>query len=1104
MQVIHIEANQVWFTSPHTLVPGDEIAVVELQGKVQDIHQAFLAEWTKRWDRHRHLPPDHWTDILALTKTILHAEEMQLEPISLDRWKHALRSKKSTAATGLDGVARRDLLSFPDVLHMQLLDLFATAERTGQWPQQLLQGAVHALEKTANAERVSQYRPITIMPCAYRTYSSIRSREVLHHLAKVLPPTLLGNIPGKQAISLWWTLQHRIEQAMYAGEPLTGAVSDLCKAFNHLPREVTFQAAISLGVHPDIVRAWASSTIHLQRHFVVRDCPSAQVTSTTGFVEGCGMSVVGMVLINALVHAYMQYQHPQAVFTTYVDNYELQAATVEQTTQALTSLRRFCDLLDVQLDTQKTYHWSCDPTGRASLRAQNALPVRAAKDLGAHMQYTANQTNGSVLAKFRQLPELWHKLSRSHAPQAQKLKVLRVVAWPRVLYSGSIVRIGPAHFDEARAGAFRAIGLQKSGANAQIFLSLVANVGTDPEFYALWNAVTQFRRHISDELLDVTLQQAAVTPPRQRKPGPGGVLVTRLERLCWSYVSNGQFRDGEGGMVHILQTPRQELKARLSRAWQHAVGRRWEHRKGFQGLRFVCPALSRIDDSKYAPDAVGFLQVAQTGAFYTADCLKHSGFTDSSLCTRCATEDSIEHRHWHCPATAQSRSQIPPDIQSKIDTMEPCLREHGWMPEPEEVRNFKSSLHQVPDTMNKYASCRPQAHYDLFCDGTGLDPKQPQTRLVAWAVVIAGVDPLTPHMPVAWGGVPGQWQTVLRAELVAFVSALCFGVLKGTTFAVWSDCEVIVKRARRIQNGTFQVTSACTDHDLWSIVQEVMPTPQVCQLHHIKSHQNYQCDEAWIQWACSANDTADLQATRALEHLPHTTLALQKIASLAVSSARDVVQHVHAHMVRVAQLSVTVQSPAPAAAYRLPDTMILEWKSIADKARLDAPDNLRFQKWLKILDWMRELENSAAPPRWLSWYELLVSFQLYAGEWGPESTSCHNTWRMHPRLQEYNGKQMLRSWAAYVLNIIRVSHPHYKPIDGRPSNPRFHCWSMGILCRISDASADAIRLWLDAKYGDAKITKMATLHQSGPAEAVKPIQATSSEQGLHRFWQSQR
>ena len=186
LHVLHIEENQVWFTSPHALVPGDELALVHMKGEIADIHEAFLQEWTKRWDRHRDLPADHWTEILSLTDHILHAPLMPLEPISLDRWKRAIRSKKATAATGLDAIARRDLLAFPDSLHLQLIAMFNAIEDGHPWPQQLLQGAVHSLEKVSNAQTVSQYRPITIMPCAYRIYTTIRSREVLRHLVKVI------------------------------------------------------------------------------------------------------------------------------------------------------------------------------------------------------------------------------------------------------------------------------------------------------------------------------------------------------------------------------------------------------------------------------------------------------------------------------------------------------------------------------------------------------------------------------------------------------------------------------------------------------------------------------------------------------------------------------------------------------------------------------------------------------------------------------------------------------------------------------------------------------------------------------------------------------
>ncbi|CAL1172743.1 unnamed protein product [Cladocopium goreaui] len=129
--------------------------------------------------------------VLTLTQTLLHCPVMPLTPITLSRWKQAIQAKKHRSATGLDAVARQDLLSFPDELHLQLIQIFAHAEKTGQWPRQLLQGAVFSLEKVPQAQTVNEYRPITVMPLAYRIYTTIRSREVLLHLRQHVPPTLL-------------------------------------------------------------------------------------------------------------------------------------------------------------------------------------------------------------------------------------------------------------------------------------------------------------------------------------------------------------------------------------------------------------------------------------------------------------------------------------------------------------------------------------------------------------------------------------------------------------------------------------------------------------------------------------------------------------------------------------------------------------------------------------------------------------------------------------------------------------------------------------------------------------------------------------------------
>lgn len=66
-------------------------------------------------------------------------------------------------------------------------------------------------------------------------------------------------------------------------------------------------------------------------------------------------------------------------------------------------------------------------------------------------------------------------------------------------------------------------------------------------------------------------------------------MVSRLEQICQTYCSDGILQEGEGAVLHILDSLLQELRSRLARAWQHMAARKWEHRQGFEGLKFeVC------------------------------------------------------------------------------------------------------------------------------------------------------------------------------------------------------------------------------------------------------------------------------------------------------------------------------------------------------------------------------------------------------------------------------------------------------------------------------------------------------------------------------------
>lgn len=858
-----------------------------------------------------------------------------------------------------------------------------------------------------------------------------------------------------------------------------------------------------MGIHPNIIRAWSSATVNLRRHFVVRQSSSEQVMSTTGFVEGCGLSVVSMVLINTLIHAYLQCKHPTAIFTTYVDNYELQSDSVAQTSAALQSLQGFCSLLDIQLDAKKTVRWACTPDGRQQLRDGNERPIEAARDLGAHMQFNAKQTNATVVAKFKQLPTLWHQLARSHAPYQQKLKILRVVAWPRAMYAVSTVHIGNAHFVEARAGAMSALGLTKSGANPQIHLSLTCSTLSDPEYYSIWTTVSQFRRHMHPELVDATLAPSATIAPRKRKPGPGGVLLSRLEQLCWTYVKDGIFHDGEGGTIHIMDTPIQELRQRLSRAWHHMTGRRWESRKGFESLRYVSVELSRPDTS-LAPDELGFIRTAQNGTFFTNDSLIHSGVVETECCKFCQQNDSIKHRHWECEHTAASRAAIPLNVLNDILASPPCMQEHGWVPEPVEIRRYKQLLSEVPDTLQKCIPLPDQDHYDFFCDGTGKDPSMPLVRLVAWGLVLAGVHPTAPHCAVAWGGVPGQWQTVTRAELFAFVAAVLHAArlwsIRRATSAVWSDCEFIIKRARAIQAGSFDIQPTTPDHDMWTVVTQLMPPADVFTLHHIKSHQNYQDSDAWVQWACSANDMADQTALMALMSLPSDILEAQQQARSQYIRAREMCYHLHQHIIRVGRLSVAQKEVCEAAPERNLDmTAVVDWHAVSHAVADRAPAKLKFDGLNKVMAWCAWVHDPQAPVRWISWYEMLFTFQIHSQEWGIESTSSHNTWRIYSKMSEYDCKQTCRSWAAYMLQIIRLIYPDYKAEHNRPSNNRFTCWLMGARMQMSAQAVTALHEWLTQQLGTAAVAKVTTL-QKLPVATLEMETEEKPSHGLHRFW----
>ena len=80
---------------------------------------------------------------------------------------------------------------------------------------------------------------------------------------------------------------------------MTGAVADLAKVFNFLPRLVIMEVASHMGIPSPILLSWTGALTQMRRRFLLRDSRTPGLKSTTGVPEGCGLSCVGMVLIDA-------------------------------------------------------------------------------------------------------------------------------------------------------------------------------------------------------------------------------------------------------------------------------------------------------------------------------------------------------------------------------------------------------------------------------------------------------------------------------------------------------------------------------------------------------------------------------------------------------------------------------------------------------------------------------------------------------------------------------------------------------------------------------------------------------------------------------------
>lgn len=365
----------------------------------------FEQLWMGFWGRHQSTPIERWEPFINLCHQQLASQfrPMHLPPITEELWIATVRSRKTTAAIGPDGFSRLDLLNMSSCGVKAIINILNRVEAGEPWPSSWMTGIIHALEKKAGACKVTDFRPICIFSLIYRVWGSIRAKQILVHLAKSAPAELIGNRPRRETAHVWLTVAQIVEEGFGNQRPVVGAVADITKCFNALPRVPVLTLARIVGIAPGVCQAWHQALHQMERRFTTHGCIGRALLSSCGFPEGDAMSVCPMFLINLAHHAHMALHKPDLRAWSFVDDWQLTGVCPEAIIEGMQCVANFTDMLDLHLDHDKSFFWATLPEHRKLLKQRGCAVKLYVRNLGGHTTFCRVATNFTVTGRVRDL-----------------------------------------------------------------------------------------------------------------------------------------------------------------------------------------------------------------------------------------------------------------------------------------------------------------------------------------------------------------------------------------------------------------------------------------------------------------------------------------------------------------------------------------------------------------------------------------------------------------------------------------------------------------------------------------------------------------------------
>ena len=866
--VTHVEDAVLTFQTPLPEGTHEVVSVTRHFSTAAQIHEHLASFWQQRWWK---APPSEadWNRIFDFCKVYIPEQPERHMDITAANWHDINLRYGQKAARGPDGFARRDLQWMPQMYQDSLVHQLNRWEETSMFPTALCTGFAHPLPKRQDSCKVNDYRPVIIYSMIYRSWSSLRARQLLRHIKKVAGQHQFGFLPQKENVEIWMVLQAWIEDASLAKEPLAGFVSDIEKAFECLPRRPVFWLAKRLGISSKILGLWDYFLTNMERRFNVSNQVGPALYSNSGFPEGCGLSCVAMALVNLVYHLYMT-AYSKVTALSFVDNLELLGRGSIDLHTGILTMQAWAEMWHLQLDKGKSYVWANQAELRNQCQNLGWEAKTHAKDLGAPMTYGSKHSVVDQVERIASLRALWPLLRRLSCSSWHKQRLLHQAFWPRAYYGSAICCMGWLHTKQLRTEAMKALRFNRGGANPGMRLAVLSEPTTDPGYFQFWQVLLTFQRVANKQPGFVELWRSFMHK-YQGAPsyGPFGKLLEVCGQVGWS-VQPPFLYDHDGVKFNLITVERKHLEDVATDAWRQGVAHAFTQRKDVEGLEGVDWRALHAVFRKLPHHQKETLHVLQDGTFMDSQTHRRYDLSKTGKCRHCGDNDTMLHRCTACPARRQLYAQHA-DLQQQWPVLSPalCLR---LLPSRNQYEaQFKQMMETSAARSLTLKRLADRSHLDLFTDGSCWNPELPWASVGAWAVVSASHD-----VVAAKGVLAGPHQTSDQAELQAILVAVEFAVCNKGTTTLWTDSAFAAEGVHRLlQNLEDCPGGRYTDY--WMRIQRVLygHTHRIA-VQHVPAH--VATGGAYVDvddWAAGWNDRADHEASAAHQLRDHDLESLR-------------------------------------------------------------------------------------------------------------------------------------------------------------------------------------------------------------------------------------